>query len=611
MRSILSSVMCGIMGYAGGKAVQEILLEGLARLEYRGYDSAGLAVLGPGGIALARSVGKIAELRSTVERDPLQGTTGIGHTRWATHGAPTENNAHPHVDCTGKIALVHNGIIENHRALYEQLTAQGHRFRSETDSEVLVHLVEAHYRGDLAQAVMCAVARAEGAFAVAVVHADHPQEIVGARSGSPLVAGTLPQAGLLASDAPALLGHTRDLCFLEDGEVIRLRPGHIELWDADGHEKEAQFAAVSWDPLTAERQGYRHFMEKEIYEQPQAVADTLRDQLWTPVELGIDREVLQGLDQILLAACGTSYHACLAAAYLWEPLLGVPVRVEIASELRYREAAVGPNTLLVGVSQSGETLDTLMAVREAKAHGARSVAVSNIVGSALVRETEGVVYTRAGLEIGVAASKTFTAQLAALGLLGLRLAHLVGRLTDEALTAQLDELARAPALLSDALAASHEVEELARGYYGKPGFLYLARGILYPLAMEGALKLKEISYIHAESYAAGEMKHGPIALIDEELPVVFLMSRGELYDKSMGNVEEVHARRGNLILFTDDDDPWLRGRARHVVVLPEAPRALLPLVYAVPLQLLAYHIARLRGTDVDQPRNLAKTVTVE
>ncbi len=603
--------MCGIVGYVGDQGAQGVLLDGLARLEYRGYDSAGLAVLGPTGIARARSVGKIEKLRQAVHERPLGGATGVGHTRWATHGVPSEENAHPHVDCAEKIALVHNGIIENHRALREKLSAGGHAFRSQTDSEVLVHLVEEHYEGDLAQAVRQAVAQAEGAFAVAVVHVDHPDELVGARRGSPLVAGTLPQAGLLASDAPALMAHTRELCFLEDGEIIRLQPGKAELWDAQGRKREPDFSTVPWDPLTAERQGYRHFMEKEIYEQPQAVAATLRDQLWSLAELGIEEAALSELDQVVLLACGTSYHACLVAEYLWEPLLGVPVRAEIASEFRYRQPALGPHSLVVAVSQSGETLDTLMAFREAKARGARSLAVANVVGSALTREAEGVVYTRAGLEIGVAASKTFITQLAALSLLGLQLARRRGRLTDEQLTEKLDELARAPGLVSEALSASERTEDLASVYHGSKDALYLARGILYPMAMEGALKLKEISYIHAESYAAGEMKHGPIALIDEEMPVVFLVSGSELLEKSMGNMEEVCARRGSLIIFTDVDDRRLRGLTEHVVVLPEAPRALVPLVFAVPLQLLAYHIARLRGTDVDQPRNLAKTVTVE
>ncbi len=456
-----------------------------------------------------------------------------------------------------------------------------------------------------------AVARAEGAFAVAVVHADHPTEMVGARLGSPLVAGALPEAGFLASDAPALLGHTRDFCFLKDGELIRLRPGQAELWDAEGGKKEAQFTTVPWDPLTAERQGYRHFMEKEIHEQPQAVADTLRDQLWAPVDLGLEKEALCNLDQVVLLACGTSYHACLVAEYLWEPLLGVPVRAELASEFRYRQPALGARSLVVGVSQSGETLDTLMAFREAKARGARTLAVANIVGSALTREADGVLYTRAGLEIGVAASKTFTTQLVALWLLGLQLARLRGQLSEQELAAQLDELARAPGLVAEALSASERTEDLASVYHGSKDALYLARGILYPMAMEGALKLKEISYIHAESYAAGEMKHGPIALIDEEMPVVFLLSETELLEKSMANVEEVHARRGDLIVFTDVDDPRLRRLTEHVVLLPKAPRPLVPLVFSIPLQLLAYHIARLRGTDVDQPRNLAKTVTVE
>ncbi|HAF70521.1 MAG: Glutamine--fructose-6-phosphate aminotransferase [Acetothermia bacterium 64_32] len=603
--------MCGIVGYVGPRQAQDVLLDGLARLEYRGYDSAGLAVLGAGGLKLVRRVGKIDRLREAVRAAPLPGHVGIGHTRWATHGLPSEENAHPHADCSGKIALVHNGIIENHRTLRERLASSGHTFKSQTDTEALVHLVEERYQGDLVAAVRRALAETQGAFAIAVIHADHPDEIVVARKGSPLVIGILPGEGLVASDAPALLPYTRDFCFLSDGEVARVRPGKVELWDPEGTPKKPEFRHVPWDPLTAEKQGYRHFMEKEIHEQSQAVADTLRGQLWSPWEGGLSEDYLKEVDHIYLIACGTSYHAALVAEYLWEPLLGIPVAAEIASEFRYKAPAVGPRALVVAVSQSGETVDTLMAVREARARGAKALTVTNIVGSALARESDGVVYTRAGLEIGVAASKTFTAQLAALALLGLKLARARGVISQARLEAELETLSRGPALLVKALELEKPVEELAERFYQKSDFLYLARGILYPMALEGALKLKEISYIHAEGYPAGEMKHGPIALIDEEMPVVFLASREELWDKSLANMEEVRARRGILIVFADQDHPELRRLADHVVLLPPAPRPLVPLVFAPPLQLLAYHIARLRGTDVDQPRNLAKTVTVE
>ena len=604
-------VMCGIVGYVGPREAQDVILDGLARLEYRGYDSAGLAVLGDGRLNLVRRVGKIDKLREAVRSAPLPGNLGIGHTRWATHGLPTEENAHPHTDCSGKIALVHNGIIENHRALRKRLASSGHKFKSQTDTEVLVHLVEESYQGDLAAAVRRALAETQGAFAIAVIHADHPDEIVVARKGSPLVIGLLDGEGFVASDAPALLPYTRDFCFLSDGEVARIRPGQVELWAADGTPKEPEFRHVPWDPLTAEKQGYRHFMEKEIHEQPQAVADTLRGQLWSPWEGGLSDDDLKEIDHIYLIACGTSYHAALVAEYLWEPLLGIPVAAEIASEFRYKAPAVGPNTLVVAVSQSGETVDTLMAVREARARGAKALAVTNIVGSAIPRESDGVLYTRAGLEIGVAASKTFTAQLAALALLGLRLAHARGVISREEMEAELGTLSQGPALVAKALKSEEAIEELAEKFYQKSDFLYLARGILYPLALEGALKLKEISYIHAEGYPAGEMKHGPIALIDEKMPVVFLVSKEELWDKALSNMEEVRARRGILIVFSDQDHPELRRLADHLVLLPAAPRPLVPLVFAPPLQLLAYHIARLRGTDVDQPRNLAKTVTVE
>lgn len=599
--------MCGIVGYVGSGQAQRVILAGLARLEYRGYDSAGLAVLGEGGIAIRRRVGKLKRLRDALKEE-LPGNLGIGHTRWATHGLPSEENAHPHLDCSGRIALVHNGIIENHRPLRERLAAQGHLFRSQTDSEVLAHLVEAHYRGNLVRAVAASLGEVRGALAIAVIHADHPEEIVVARLGSPLVVGLRDGEGFVASDVPALLPYTRKFLFLEDGEVARVRPGAVEVWDPQGRPKAAAFQHVPWDPLTAEKQGYRHFMEKEIHEQPQTVADTLLGAREAPVDLWGD---LGEIRHVFFIACGTSYHAALAAAYLWEPLLGIPVRAEIASEFRYRAPAVGPDTLVVAVSQSGETVDTQWALRGARAQGAKVLALANVVGSTIPRESDLALYTRAGLEVGVAATKTFTAQLAALASLGLGLAHARGNISQEELEHGFDELALAPTLLARTLETEGAVLELAQRHYQKRDFLYLARGILYPLALEGALKLKEISYIHAEGYPAGEMKHGPIALIDEEMPVVFLISGAELWDKTLSNMEEVRARRGILIAFSDQDAPELRRLSDHLILLPAAPRWLLPLVFAPPLQLLAYHIARLRGTDVDQPRNLAKTVTVE
>ncbi len=603
--------MCGIVGYVGPRRAEDVLLSGLSRLEYRGYDSAGVAVLTPQGLVLLRRVGKLENLCQAVLESGVSAHLGIGHTRWATHGLPSEENTHPHVDCTGKIALVHNGIIENHRELRQNLLARGHPFRSQTDTETLVHLLEEHYEGDLVEALRRALARVRGAYAVAAIHAEHPQEIVLAREGSPLVVGILPGEGFLASDVPALLPYTRTFHFLEDGDVARLSPGHLEVWDRQGRRKGPRFQEVPWDPLSAEKLGYRHFMEKEIHEQPRAVADTLRSELSTPWEEGLGQVDLAEAEHVYLLACGTSYHAALVAEYLWEPLLGLPVAAEIASEFRYKRPAVSKKTLVVAVSQSGETVDTLMAVRAVKAQGAQVIAVVNVVGSAIARESHAVLYTRAGLEIGVAATKTFSAQIMALFLLGLWLARARGLLGEEELEKFKDELSQAPRLVETALKLGPEIDNLAQKLYTFPNFLYLGRGILYPLALEGALKLKEISYIHAEGYAAGEMKHGPIALVHEGMPVVVLYSREELPDKVLANIQEVKARRGIVVAFADDVPAELQEAADHLVLVPPASRLLLPFTFTPALQLLAYHIARLRGTDVDQPRNLAKTVTVE
>ena len=603
--------MCGIVGYVGHRRAKEVLLEGLKRLEYRGYDSAGIATCSDGEIFLVRRVGKLSRLIEAAEKEKLLGNTGIGHTRWATHGLPTDENAHPHTDCSGKIALVHNGIIENYRELKEKLLESGHKFTSQTDTEVLVHLIEERYSGDLLRAVMEALREVRGAFAIAVIHADHPGEIVAARMGSPLVLGKGEDEAFLASDAPALLPYTRHMYFMADGEVVHASPKGFRLLTLDGTSKEPSFQYVPWDPLTAEKAGYRHFMEKEIHEQPRAVADTLASLQDAPWEEELPGDFVGEMDGIVLVACGTSYHAALVAEYLWEPLLGIPVRAHIASEFRYREPAIGEGTLVVAISQSGETIDTLVAVRQAKEKGARVLAVCNVIGSAIPRESHATSYTRAGLEIGVAATKTFTAQLAALAVIGLHLARLRGTISEEVLQRKLQELRKAPELISQALKLEREIEGFAERYYKKTNALYLGRGILWPLAMEGALKLKEISYIHAEAYPAGEMKHGPIALIDETMPVFFLISREELWEKSLSNMEEVKARRGILIAFSDGSGKELERLADHLFVVPRASREALPLAFASPLQLLAYHIARLRGTDVDQPRNLAKTVTVE
>ncbi len=605
--------MCGIIGYIGEKNAIPLLFSGLKRLEYRGYDSAGVALIDGGRLIAFRRAGKVDELGREVLAQGLSAHIGIGHTRWATHGAPTEENAHPHFDCRGKIAVVHNGIIENFRPIRERLAAAGHTFRSQTDTEVIAHLIEEHYEGDLLAAVRAAIDRVEGAFALAVLSEDDPARLVVARMGSPLILGRGNGGNFVCSDVPAILGEVKEVIFLSDGEVAEIRRDGFRVFSKDGAEVTPEARPVTNDPFSIRKGGYKHFMLKEIHEQPRAVGETVREKL---TEHGIDFPELPdlptGFDRVYLIACGTAYHAGLVAEYQWESLLGIPVHAMIASEFRYRTVPVDPRTLVVAVSQSGETVDTLMAVRKARERGAEVIALVNTVGSAIERESTGVVYTRAGIEIGVAATKTFTAQLAGLSLLGLRLAQALSRLQDPVLKEGIESLTALPGKLAAALSLEHDVAELAERFYTAHDFLFLGRGVLYPIALEGALKLKEISYIHAEGYPAGEMKHGPIALIDERMPVVVLATKSFAYEKVLSNIEEVKARKGVVIALTDRrDDPTLGGLADHVLVVPKMEGFALPAVYTVPLQLLAYHIAVLRGTDVDQPRNLAKTVTVE
>ncbi len=607
--------MCGIVGYAGRREAAEVLVDGLRRLEYRGYDSAGVAVAGGDGISLRRSVGKIEELSRALAGSPLSGATGIGHTRWATHGRPSEENAHPHRDCSGRLVLVHNGIIENYRALREELTAAGHRFASETDTEAVVHLVESLYRGDLASAVREAIPRLHGVYALCVLHADHPGLLVATRNGPPLVVGLGKGENFVASDVPAVLHRTRDFVFLEDGEVASVTAEGVALTDRAGRELPLRVTAITWDPIQAEKAGYKHFMQKEIHEQPRALADTLRGRVFdgqVGLEgLGLPPDLLASAERVVMVACGTSWHAALVAQFLIEELARLPVTVDYGSEFRYRNPVVGPRTLAVAISQSGETADTLAAVRECRRQGAKVISICNVVGSQITRESDGVIQTHAGPEIGVASTKAFTTQIASLALLALHLGRCRGTLEPARARALVDALLAIPGKVEEILALEAEVEELAQRFYRASDFLYLGRGPQYPIALEGALKLKEISYIHAEGYPAGEMKHGPIALIDEKMPVVVMCPGGPVFEKTLANLEEVKARGGTVIAVTDHPVPALREKADHLLAVPVTDPLLSPLLTVVPLQMFAYHVAVLRGTDVDQPRNLAKSVTVE
>ena len=611
--------MCGIVGYIGDKKVVPILIDGLKRLEYRGYDSAGLAVLEQGRMVVHRSVGKIKELESAVWGANLTGTVGLGHTRWATHGRPTEENAHPHTDCTGDLVVVHNGIIENYLALKEKLIAEGHVFRSETDTEVIAHLIEKYLKEDpdIERATRRALNDLTGAYAIGVLWKGDPGRIVGARCQSPLVVGLGEGDFFFASDIPAILSHTRNVLFLNDGEMVVLTREGVHVTTLDGETIQRPVEKVLWSPILAEKGGYKHFMLKEIYEQPRAVRDTIRgrfsEESATIFVEGMEQldEHLAAIDKIILIACGTAWHAGLVGKFMIEELARVSVEVDYSSEFRYRDPVVGDRTLVLAISQSGETLDTLAGIKEAQLRDCHTAAICNVVGSSLTREVEGVLYTHAGPEIGVAASKTFTAQLAALYLFALYLGQKRGTLNAERVRALLADLVRLPQQIEHVLHLDAETERLAQQYHAKTDFLYLGRGINYPIALEGALKLKEISYIHAEGYPAGEMKHGPIALITEEMPVVILAPQDKVYEKIRGNIQEVKARDGIVIAVCSEEDTELPGKVDHALVVPRTSRLLTPVLLAIPMQLLAYHMAVRKGCDVDQPRNLAKSVTVE
>ncbi|MFQ5663692.1 MAG: glutamine--fructose-6-phosphate transaminase (isomerizing) [Terriglobia bacterium] len=624
--------MCGIIGYIGKKPVVPVLLDGLKRLEYRGYDSAGIAVVGENaGLEIRRCQGKLRNLEETIRLQPVDGVYGIGHTRWATHGRPTEENAHPHRDCQGAIVVVHNGIIENYLALKERLQAEGHRFVTETDTEVIAHLVEKYHSPSqgaalpLEEAVRRAVRELGGLFALAILSVRDPNKIVAVRSGPPAVIGLGQDEYFVASDIPALLYHTRDVFFLADGELAVITPEGVRLLDFAGNAVQRALQHITWDPIQAEKSGFKHFMLKEIFEQPRAVRDTLLGRVSREtgrVYLGEEMELSEAdfreFREVKIVACGTSWHAALAGKFMVEQLARLPVEVDYGSEYRYRDPIIDARTLTVIISQSGETADSIAAQREAQRKGSKTLAISNVVGSMIPREAHGCLYTHAGPEIGVASTKTFTTQLAALFILALHLAQARGRLTPEASKPFIEELLKIPAKLEQILQRDEEIEELARLFFRRHDFLFLGRGIHYPLALEGALKLKEISYIHAEGYPAGEMKHGPNALIDLNLPVVVLATVDRnnpesvtRYEKTVSNIREVKARDGIVIALVTEGDTEARAAADQVFELPPTCELLSPLLEAAPVQLLAYYIAVRRGCDVDQPRNLAKSVTVE
>ena len=654
--------MCGIVGYVGKKKVVDVIVEGLRKLEYRGYDSAGIAVgCGPNGssnaatvavgagassaagaaagaengLQLRRASGKLRNLEEAIKAKPFAlsdgGNWGIGHTRWATHGRPTEENAHPHRDCTGRVVVVHNGIVENYLQLKKALIAEGHKFVTETDTEIIAHLIEKELKASgngkrvlLEDAVRKTVKQLTGVFSLGVISADEPEKIVAARNGPPSVIGLGEGEYFVASDVPALLEHTRNMFFLHDGDAAIVTPAGVKVTDFDGNPLERKVQHITWDPIMAEKAGFKHFMLKEIYEQPRAVKDTTLGRVSLDTgkifleEMAISEADFRDCKKVNIAACGTSWHAALAAKFMIERLARVPVEVDYASEYRYRDPIIAQDEITLLITQSGETADTLAAQREAKQKGSKTLAICNVVGAAIAREADGNIYTHAGPEIGVASTKAFTAQLTALFIFAMYLAQVRGKQTSDQLRKYIQELTEIPGKIEALLANDPKVEELAKTYSKVQDFLFLGRGIHYPIALEGALKLKEISYIHAEGYPAGEMKHGPNALIDENLPVVVIATRDDKapdsvlrYEKTLSNIKEVAARSGKLIAIATEGDHEIAEHVDHVITIPHTAELLAPILEVVPLQLLAYHIAVRRGCDVDQPRNLAKSVTVE
>ena len=615
--------MCGIFGYVGSRDPVPIIMGGLRSLEYRGYDSAGIAIIQDGKLHVRRSSGKLKNLEELLSKEPMTGHFGIGHTRWATHGRPTEENAHPHRDCKGRVVVAHNGIIENYVSLKRQLIEEGHKFTTETDTEVIAHLIEKHFDGNLEDAVLKTLAQLKGLYAFTCVSADDPQKIVAVREGNPLIVGAVDGEGFVASDVPAMLPYTRSILFLDDHEVAVVARDGIRLLDSDGEGRDAQFQHITWDPIMAEKGGYKHFMLKEIYEQPVAIENTVLGRFSLEgnrvhlEDVAFPDDLWKGFKHIRILACGTSWHAALAGKYMIESMARLPVEVDYASEYRYRNPVILPDTLFIFITQSGETLDTIAAQRQLREYG-KCLTITNVVGSMTTRVADAVLYTRAGPEIGVASTKAFTTQLACLYLVALHLARLHKTMEEAEIRKALSDLTQLPQKMENVLSSARHIEDITKGLFRQPDFLFLARGIHFPIALEGALKLKELSYIHAEGYPAGEMKHGPNALIDENLPVVFLAAHApdspeshQRYEKVLNNIKEVKSRDGIIVSLGNEGDRDLMESSDHFIPVPATNEYLLPILEVIPLQLLAYHCAVRRGCDIDQPRNLAKSVTVE
>ena len=609
--------MCGIFGYIGQRNASPILIEGLKKLEYRGYDSAGVALVDENQIKIRRVKGKINALEKSLNDSPLNGNYGISHTRWATHGRPSEENAHPHQDCTGSLVVVHNGIVENYISLKNTLKEEGHTFRTETDTEVIVHLIEKYFQGSLEEAFLQALKELEGAYAVAALSVQDPNKIVVAKKGPPAVIGLGDNEYFISSDINPLLSHTKKIVFLEDGEMAVLEPEGVKFKDFEGSPLEKRADLITWSPLMIEKGGFKHFMLKEIFEQPQVVRDTLKGRISLDTgkvfmdETGLSPKVLKDITRVVIIACGTSYHAGLVGKYFIETLARIPVDVEYASEYRYRDFILDKKDLVVIISQSGETADSLSALRAAKKKNPFSLAICNVVNSSIARETDGVLYTHAGPEIGVAATKTFSAQMAALALLALHLAQIKGEIDEEASLPLIQDLQRIPHKAEKILSQAKSIEKLALNFVSFSHFLYLGRWVSFPIALEGALKLKEISYVHAEAYPGGEMKHGPIALIDDKMPTMAVVPKDKVYEKMLSNISEVKTRIGYVLAVAFEDDEGIKGKVDDVIPIPPVNPLFSPFLTLIPLQLFAYYIAAKRGADVDQPRNLAKSVTVE